>query len=273
MQHPFDAAVALTPKDDHTFTGATHPAYANMVGPYGGITSATLLQAALVHPARLGAPIALTVNFAGPIADGPFTVEAGPARTNRSTQHWQIALSQDGVVGATATAVFAERRSTWSAPEARPPADLPPPDAVPAAAPPDRLPWVSRYEMRFIDGAFPDPLDGVEQPEATTRVWLRDEPPRPLDFPALASLCDAFFPRVFSRRRLFGPAGTVTMTSFFHADDTLLAAQGTRHVLGVARGLNYRNGYFDQSAEIWGEDGQLLASTHQMVYFRDPPTA
>jgi acyl-CoA thioesterase len=40
-------------------------------------------------------------------------------------------------------------------------------------------------------------------------------------------------------------------------------------VLGSARALAYRNGYFDQSAEIWGDDGQLLASSHQMVYFRE----
>ena len=49
----------------------------------------------------------------------------------------------------------------------------------------------------------------------------------------------------------------------------LLAAQGDRHVLACARALAFRNGYFDQSAEIWSDHGQLLASTHQMVYFRE----
>ncbi len=28
-------------------------------------------------------------------------------------------------------------------------------------------------------------------------------------------------------------------------------------------------GYFDQTAEIWSDDNQLLASSHQMVYFRE----
>ncbi len=269
MPHPFDAAIHLAPTGPDRFTGATHPAYANMVGPYGGITSATLLNAALQHPERLGAPIALTVNFAGPVADGPFEIRARPSRTNRSTQHWSLELSQQGVVATTATAVFAERRPTWSAPEAMPPGDLPPPAQVTPLDWPERLEWTKRYDMRVIDGSLPQPMDGVEQPHALTRVWLRDEPPRPLDFTALASLCDAFFPRVFSRRRVFAPAGTVTLTSYFHADADLLAAQGERHVLGVARGLNYRNGFHDQSAEIWSADGQLLASTHQMVYFRD----
>jgi hypothetical protein len=40
-------------------------------------------------------------------------------------------------------------------------------------------------------------------------------------------------------------------------------------VLGTARALNFRNGYFDQSAEVWGDDWQLLASSHQIVYYRE----
>ena len=53
----------------------------------------------------------------------------------------------------------------------------------------------------------------------------------------------------------------------------MLQAQGTRHVLGVARALNFRNGYFDQTAEVWGDDWQLLASSHQLVDYRDWMTA
>jgi hypothetical protein len=35
------------------------------------------------------------------------------------------------------------------------------------------------------------------------------------------------------------------MTTYFHADSALLAQVGTRHVLGVAKALNYRHGYFN----------------------------
>ncbi len=269
MTHDFDTAIALTPTGPDRFTGATHPAYANMVGPYGGITSATLLNAVMQHPDRLGSPVALTVNYAGPIADGAFEIHARATRTNRSTQHWTLELSQAGVVATTATAVFAHRRSTWSSVEARPHSGLPGPDALAAADISARFPWTRRYDVRFLEGHFPEPLDGIEQADSGTRVWLRDDPPRPLDYPALVSLCDAFFPRVYTRRRVFSPAGTVTLSAYFHADEAMLAAQGDRHVLGVARGLSYRNGFHDQTAEIWGQDGQLLATTQQLVYFRD----
>jgi len=43
----------------------------------------------------------------------------------------------------------------------------------------------------------------------------------------------------------------------------------TALVEGGGEMVNYRNGYFDQSAEIWSADAQLLASTHQLVYYRE----
>lgn len=267
--HPFDAAIRLVPEGENRYSGATTPAYGNMVGPFGGITCAVLLQAVLAHPQRRGDPIALTVNYAAPIADGPFIVEAKPVRTNRSTQHWVVQLIQQDAIATTATVALAARRQTWSAPEAAPPAGMPPASALarmPLAGAPA---WVRRYDLRFVEGGLPTAFDGREQPHSRSELWMRDEPPRPLDFASLAAICDSFFPRIFLRRRAFAPVGTVSLTTFFHADAAMLAGQSDRHVLGAARALNYRNGFFDQSAEIWGDDGALLATSHQIVYYRE----
>lgn len=268
MPHDFDDAIHLTPIGEHRFAGATHPAYANMVGPYGGVLAAALLNAALQHPQRLGDPIALTVNFAAPLADGDFEIDARPVRTNRSTQHWSLTLSQGGDVAVTATAVFAARRETWSAPEAAFPPGLLAAAELQRLKMPGAPAWTRRYDMRFMPGEAPRMGEGGA-PQSLSRLWVREEPPRPLDFASLAAVCDCFFPRIFIRRGTPTPVGTVTLTSFFHADAALLAAQGERHLLGSAQGQSFRNGYFDQSAQIWSDDGQLLASSHQMVYYRE----
>jgi acyl-CoA thioesterase len=273
--HPLDIATSLEPLPDGGFRGRTDPAYANMVGPFGGVTAACLLQAAMQHEKRIGEPVALTVNYAAALADGEFDIAARPLRTNRSTQHWAIELSQRGEVAASATAVFALRRETWSAPEAVAPPGLPTPDALPRASTIGRPAWTQRYDMRFARGPMPDVFDGQHQPDSLSQLWVRDEPPRPLDFIALAALSDSFFPRVFVRRRQVVPIGTVSITTYFHADAALLAMQGDRHLLATARALNFRNGYFDQSAEVWSDGhggdgaGQLLASSHQIVYYRE----
>ncbi|MDP9045546.1 MAG: thioesterase family protein [Pseudomonadota bacterium] len=267
--HPLDSATWLEPLPDGSFRGHTHPAYANMVGPFGGVIAACLLQAPLRHAARIGEPIALTVNFAAALSDGEFNITARPARTNRSTQHWSVELTQGGEVAASATAVFAVRRPTWSAPEAAPPANLPPPEALSRSPSIGRPAWTRHYDMRFARGGMPEAFDGEPQLDSVSQVWVRDEPPRPLDFVSLAALCDSFFPRIFVRRRKVAPIGTVSLTTYFHADSAMLATQGEGHVLGTARGLNFRNGYFDQSAEVWSQDWQLLASSHQIVYYRE----
>ena len=93
--------------------------------------------------------------------------------------------------------------------------------------------------------------------------------PRPLDFASLAALCDVFFPRVWLRRARIVPAGTVSFTVYFHADSAQLAAQGSAHVLGQADAQALRNGFFDQTAQIWDTQGQLLATSHQIVYYKE----
>ena len=264
--HDFDAAIALAGQGGDAFHGQTHPGYGNMVGPFGGVIAATLMNAVMQHPQRLGEPVSQTVHFAAPIADGAFSVQTRIVRTNRSTQHWQVELLQDGEVAAFATLVTAVRRDTWAALDAVFP-EVPPAASIVPAQPIARAAWTARYEMRFVDGA-PGPMDSVSD-TSQTRMWIRDTPGRPLDFLSLAAMSDAFYPRIFVRRPKWVPIGTVALTTFFHADARQLAAQGTAPLLGVARALRFGNGFFDQSAEMWSEQGELLATSHQVVYFKE----
>ena len=264
----FDAAVALQPQADGSFLGHTSPAYANMVGPFGGITAAQALNAALQHPQRLGDPIAFTVNFASALAEGPFTVLARPARTNRSTQHWVIEMRQQGETVLTATAFFGLRRDTWGVDEQAMPEVAAPPDVVRAGGP-SRVEWTRRFEMRFLEGPIPREWNGADQGTSRSRMWVRDDPPRPLDFASLTALADTFFPRVWRRRPVLVPIGTVSMTVNYHADAALLQSTGAGYLLGQTQAQAFRSGYFDQTAQLWNEAGQLLATTHQVVYYKE----
>ncbi|MDP3606356.1 MAG: thioesterase family protein [Polaromonas sp.] len=266
--HPFDSAVALQVQADGSFLGHTSTAYANMVGPFGGITAAQALNAVLQHSQRLGDPISLTVNFAAAVADGPFTVSARPARTNRSTQHWVLEMQQNGETVLTGTAFLGLRRDTWGADEHTMP-EVPASPDVARATGPARVEWVKRYEMRFIEGAIPLEWHGADQGASRTRLWLRDDPPRPLDFASLTALSDVFFPRVWRRRPLLVPIGTVSMTVYYHADAALLQSTGSGYLLGQTQAQAFRNGYFDQTAQLWNEGGALLVTTHQVVYYKE----
>ena len=265
--HAFDAAIALQPLGDGRFSGATSPAYANMVGPFGGVTAATALNAVLQHPALLGEPVALTVNYAAALANGPFEVVARAARTNRSTQHWVVEIVQGGETVLTATAVTAARRETWSVDELPAP-DISTPDVVGKPNMAALVEWVRRYDIRILEGAIPTAWDGSGDTSRTT-LWMRDEPARALDFCSLAAMADVFYPRVWLRRATRVPAGTVSMTVYFHAGGAQLAAVGTGWLKGQASAQAFRNGFFDQTAQVWSAAGQLLVTTHQIVYFKE----
>ena len=265
--HPFDAAVALSARADGGFDGRTSPAYANFIGPYGGITAAQCLNAVLRHPDRLGDPVAFTVNFAAAVADGAFLLRPRPARTNRSTQHWIVEMVQGEEVVATATAITAVRRPTWGGHEARLP-DVPRPEDVPLAHRAG-VEWLQRYEMRFVAGMIPHDWDGRGASDSLSQLWVRDAPPRPLDFASLAALADVFFPRIWLRRARQTPLGTVSMTVYFHADAAQLAATGAGHLFAQARGQGFGGGYFDHTGQLWNAAGELLATTHQVMYYKE----
>lgn len=270
--HPLDVALCMMPLPDGSVQAQAPAAYWNMVGPYGGITAAQMLQAVLQHPALLGEPISITVNFAGPVEAGDLRIEAVPVRTNRSTQHWTVAMGQTNaqgefLVSTTATVITAVRRATFSQDDVPHPA-MPAPERCERFDTRGAMEWLQRYDMRVVQGAIPKTWDDSEH-ETLSQLWVRDEPARALDFAALAALCDVFFPRVWLRRARRVPAGTVGMTVYFHADAAQLARQGDRHLLAQASAQAFRNGYFDQTAQLWDAEGSLLATSHQIVYYKE----
>ena len=148
--HLFDDATKIT-AGDSCWQGKTSPDYWAFVGPFGGCTAATILRALIDHPQRAGDPLSLTVNFCAPIAEGGFDLDVRLDKANRSSQHWCVEMTQaGGEVATLATAVFAERRPSWSHQQ----------EAFPGAAPFEqarthprtRMTWTHQYDFRFVEG-------------------------------------------------------------------------------------------------------------------------
>ena len=271
--HSLDQAVRLTPTSEGEYQGATSDLYWNLIGPFGGTTAATLLQAVLLHPKRLGAPVALTVNFAGAVARGAFTVRARAVRTNRSTQHWYVEQLQPNAQGqlevqTTATVITGLRRGAFQIVE----------NTMPEVAQPQDVKqthirggpsWFACYEVRPVKGAPPLVWNGADAGDSLNQMWLRDAPARALDYLSLTASADFFYPRIWRRRATQVPMGTVTMTTYFHADDAALAAAGDDYLFAQARGQAFFKGFFDHSAQLWSRQGALLATSHQIFYFKE----
>lgn len=266
--HPFDRATQVTAAGNR-WRGATSDDYFAFVGPFGGVTAATLLRAVMVQPECLGDPLSVTVNLCAPVTNGAFDLDVRLIRTTRSTQHWLVELTQDGgEVAAFATAVFAVRRPSWSHQPAVYPG-APPFEEVPVHPNAGIANWVRQYQFRFVEGHpryGQTPLDVPASP--FSKMWLGDATPRRVDFLSLLSFSDTFFARIFHARGTIVPIGTVSMTTVFHADAADLAAENTTVVLGVADSRIFHKSFGDQTGELWAPSGRLLATTSQIVYFK-----
>lgn len=264
-EHLFDEATRVRAGDSR-WHGRTSPDYWAFVGPFGGITAATILRALMEHADRAGDPVSLTVNYCAAVVEGEFDLDLRLVRANRSSQHWAVELTQRDAVMVLATAVFAERRPSWSQtvaafPHALPFETIPPYTKV-------TVPWVKQYDFRFVEGE--PKLGGADKtPGSTTsKFWIADRVPRTIDMLALTAMSDAFFARIFHARRELVPFGTVSLTTYFHGSVEELKAENITRVLGAADAKIFHRSYGDQSGELWSPNGRLLASTTQITYFK-----
>jgi acyl-CoA thioesterase len=265
--HLFDDATRATAGDSR-WQGRTSDEYWAFVGPFGGATAATILRALMAHPQAAGNPLALTVNYCAPIAQGAFELDVGLVKANRSTQHWCVELTQaGGEVATLATAVLAERRPSWSHQPAPFPGSKPFDQTLPYAK--VAAPWVKQYDFRFVEG---EPsvagLSDTAPANAYSRLWIGDRIPRKIDVLSLMAMSDAFFARIFHARGEIVPFGTVSLTTYFHADTDDLAKEDITRVLGVADAKIFHKSYGDQNGELWSPSGRLLATTTQIGYFK-----
>jgi acyl-CoA thioesterase len=269
MDHPFDTAIALETAGPGRYRGCAPDAYWNMAGPFGGTTAAVLLRAALLEKGDGVEPVALTVNYCAALVQGEFQISVRELRSGKSVRHLSLELTQGDAIAASASVVLALRRDTWSHQAAAMP-DVPPPDTLPPMDTTGHLPWLQRYEFRFVHGALRPQAQAFAQAQSARSVlWVADAPRRALDHLSLAALCDVFFVRVFQVRGTLVPAGTVTMTVHFHAGAAEIAAQGDAPLLGVADAQTFTRNFGDQSAQLWSSRGRLLSTSTQLAWFKE----
>lgn len=265
-QHVFDEAISLS-GEPNLRTNTISPAYQNMVGPFGGVTAAALLNAVLTHPDVVGSPVSMTVNYLGPIKTREISIKPRLVRSNRSNQHWMIEVYADDEMVLTSLMIFGVRIESWSETDLNFP--VAPSAEELTTMPTDMLPpWPSQYDMRFVKGNPFSSSNETDEASSESLQWTRDKSPRKIDFPSLTAMCDVFFPRLFVHQGAVVPVGTVTLTVYFHVSAEALKSVESPWVLAHARAGKFTNSYFDQTGELWSQEGVLLATTNQMVYYK-----
>jgi acyl-CoA thioesterase len=264
--HVFDESLAMTAHpaiaDGLRYEAATHPGFANIIGPYGGWSAALLGKAVIEASGSDMELTSITTDFLAGAPLGPVSVDLDCDREGRSTEFWRATISRgdDRKLANRAVAILARRRETVAWVEGVRPEAPEPEDCDRVDLP---MEWAKTVEMR---PAVNKPFRGASETQSS--CWVRLSPDRPLDPVSLLALADTPTPRLFYVIGRPEFIATVSMTVYLHATSDDYAAVGTDYLLVDANGARGGRGFYDQHARMWSRDGRLLATTQQIVTYR-----
>jgi acyl-CoA thioesterase len=257
----FDDDTRLEPLGDGRYRGYVSETWWTPRGPLGGYVMAIMMRGlglAVADESRQ--PRSLTVHFLRPPRAGEVVVVPALERAGRSISTATVRLEQADELLALGLAAFS---GPWPSPVL---SEAPIPDVEPApargeaaAALPDerRPPFVDRLAMAPRFG--PPPFSGGDRAETGGWLGLREQ--RPIDALTVLVLADAWFPAPWPRLEALAPAPTIELTVYFRSPlplpDSLL--------LGRFRTRLVRDGFFDETGELWAPDGTLVAQSRQLA--------
>jgi len=131
---------------------------------------------------------------------------------------------------------------------------------------PKLIPLNSRFDARVAIGGPPRSGERAE-----TGGYLSFADGRPIDMLALAALWDSWPPAVFYRatdQPLTSGVPTVEATVYFRRQLPFDGFHADRPVLIHTRSAMAHDGFIEEDADVWSEEGELLAQSRQLAVCR-----
>jgi acyl-CoA thioesterase len=259
-EHAFDLATAVR-GGPGSWTARVDPGWTIADRPNGGYLLAMTARAALGAVERPH-PLAVSTHFLAPPTLGPAALEVTRLHAGRSLSTARVTFAQDArpklEALVTAGRLGGDGTPDWQ--RAGPP-DLPPPDEC-LTGQPDlpsgiRVNILDHLDVR-LDPATAGYFLGRPSGRLEMRGWVRFRDGRPPDALALLQAVDALPPTSFELG-VAAWAPTVELTVHLRG----LPAPGW--LACVLRGQLWRDGWFDEDAEVWDASGRLVAQSRQLA--------
>ena len=264
MDTVFDRDTAVTHEGDGVFAATIAPGWRAGRGPHGGYLAAILLRALIAtvdDPERT--PRSLTIHYTRAPEPGPIVLRTTIERQGRSLSTLSARMEQAGKVTALALAAFSV---PWDAPAAN---ELPMPELAPPDAERRSTPKLFKGAPEFTRQLVMQPRVGAVPfagSGAPMRIggWIGFPEPRPIDSPALALFCDAWFPPSFIALDVPAISPTVDLTIHFRQPISECECDPAALCLSVFDTRLLHDGLFEEDGVIWAADGTVLAQSRQL---------
>lgn len=235
---------------------------------FGGLIGGILFKAMRLNVEESRLARSLSVSFVGPITVGPVTVIVNTLRSGSSVTQIEARAIQNEQVQCLAMASFGSDRESSIEIHAEPA-----PAAPKAVEDSQELPYikgitpdfVQQFRIRWAAGGFP--FSGSKDNGIDGYMQFKDQAEHlgelPFDESALVTLIDAWPPVQLSKMKKPAPASSLTWAmEFIQPIENLTSESWLRYKAEIDHS---HNGYGQNHAQIWSEQGQLLAISRQTV--------
>jgi acyl-CoA thioesterase len=264
MDTVFDRDTAVAALGEGRFEATVASGWRAGRGPHGGYIAAMLLRA-LIEAVDDGSrtPRSLTIHYTRAPEPGPIEIETTLERQGRSLSTLSARMIQDGKTTALALAAFSV---PWRSPGAD---ELPMPEVAPPDAERRSTPGLFKGAPEFTRHLVMQPRVGAipfAGSGAPMQVggWTGLPEPRPIDAPALALFCDAWFPPSFIALDAPAISPTVDLTIHFRRPISDAGVDPAALCLGIFQTRLLHDGLFEEDGVIWAADGTVLAQSRQL---------
>ena len=253
---------AVTPKNNAgEFSASIHPSWLQGRTTFGGLSTALVVQAMLqqVEPDRQLRTLA--VSFVGPAPAGDHVITTRTLREGGSVTHMQGELLCGGDVAVSVNAAFGKARASSIA--------LPGPSLPPTASPEDstQFPYVEgltpeftrHFDMRLERGAMP--FSGADS--ADFAMWLRFREAQPMTLAHLVAIGDV--PPMPGLNMIKPPGVGSSLSWYVEFPANIPALQADEFVYYDYHSQAAGDGYFNNVATLWSQDGQPLMFGRQVA--------
>jgi acyl-CoA thioesterase len=264
MDTAFDRDTAVAARGDGLFEATVSSGWRAGRGPHGGYIAAMLVRAlieAVDDESRT--PRSLTIHYTRAPEPGEIEIHTTLERQGRSLSTLSARMVQAGKTTALALAAFSV---PWTAPAAN---ELPMPDLAPPDAERRSTPKLFRGAPEFTRHLVMQPRVGAVPfagSGAPMRIggWIGLPEQRPVDAPALALFCDAWFPPSFIALDSPAVSPTVDLTIHFRQSISECDCDPAALCLSVFDTRLLHDGLFEEDGVIWAADGTVLAQSRQL---------
>ncbi|MFC3070917.1 thioesterase family protein [Phenylobacterium soli] len=235
-------------------------------GLWGGYPIGLTVRVLEAEAEAVGEPVCLTLTYVDRLPVGELSVRTRRMRQGGSVGVWQVDIGPAGSdeVSVHAVATLARRPPTPDFAFAEMPL-LADPETLPAPESPGgrRHFGAQAFERRTTE-SFPIPPGG----DSFSLAWVR---PRiaPWDKALIGMVTDNSPPRAFYALGSGVMTTTLSLTVYLHATAAEIAAAGDDYILIECEGRVGGGGASDERSSYWRRDGKLLATSEQLVWYRE----